>query len=254
MIPEGFFSRFDSNYSLADDEVHVWRKGLEGSALEIAALRPILSSDELRRANQFHFEADRRRCVVGFGMRRLLLSAILRLPAESLRFERNEYGKPRLIRAQERGLQFNLSHSGDLILVAITKGRAVGIDVERIRADLDLDDIAARFFSIDERKCLASVTGSRKSAAFFACWTRKEAYLKARGDGLSVPLDQFDVGVLPDEHPQLLSTRHDPNEVRRWTLQTVPVPASYQAAVAAEGSGWKLKCLDGFLAEGIRAP
>jgi 4'-phosphopantetheinyl transferase len=230
--------------SLVDNEVCVWRASLNQSASEIGGLKLILSSEELERAERFHFEADWQRSIIGHGCLRLLLGKILDLPANSLRFEYEELGKPRLVPIQEKGLRFNVSHSGDQVLIAITKGRAVGVDVERIRADLDLDGLAARFFSTNERIGLASLTGPEKYEAFFTCWTRKEAYLKARGDGLSMPLDQFDVSIFPDQEARLLKTRHDPGDVERWTLQPVGVPAGYVATVAAAGSDWKLRCQD----------
>lgn len=245
MNPKGFVSaRFSGDYGLPDDEVHVWRASLNSSASDAARLKLILSSDELERAEAFHFETDSRRCVVGRGYLRLLLGDILNLPANSLRFEYDEFGKPRLTPTQERLLRFNVSHSGDLILIAITRGRVVGVDVERIRTDLDLEEVAARFFSINEYKRLALLDGPGRYEAFFTCWTRKEAYLKARGDGLSLPLDHFDVSFRPMEEARLLETRHDPAEVGRWKLLPVSVPAGYVAAVAVEGLDWKLKCRD----------
>lgn len=235
---------FDGDYPLADDEVHVWRISLELSASNAAKFWLTLSSDERERAERFHFEVDRRRSVVARGVLRLLLGKVLNLPADSLRFEYDEFGKPRLISTQEQRLRFNVSHSGDLILIAITKDRAVGVDVERIRADIDLDKVAARFFSPNEYKSLGLLTGPIRYEAFFACWTRKEAYLKARGDGLSMPLDQFDVSFLPNEEARLLETRQDPQEAERWRLLPVSAPSGYVATVAAQGSDWKLSCRD----------
>lgn len=245
MNPNGLATaRFKGHYSLGDDEVHVWRASLNSSALDAAGLKLILSSDERERAARFYFEVDRRRCVVGRGYLRLLLGDILNLPANSLRFEYDEFGKPRLTPAQEQRLRFNVSHSGDLLLIAMTRGRATGVDVEEIRSDFDLEGVAARFFSTNEHKTLTLLAGPGRYQAFFTCWTRKEAYLKARGDGLSLPLDQFDVSVLPDEEARLLETRHDPRETERWMLLPVSVPAGYVATVAAEGFSWKLKCWD----------
>src|SRR6185436_16346954 len=118
------------------------------------------------------------------------------------------------------------------------------VDVEQIRTDLDPDSIAARFFSASEREILASLPRPARYRAFFACWTRKEAYLKARGVGLSMPLDQFDVSLLPGEEAGLLETRHDPAEALRWRLLPLGVSADYAAALAAAGFDWKLICRD----------
>jgi 4'-phosphopantetheinyl transferase len=245
MDPGGrIWDRFSGDYALPEDEVHVWRTSLGIAALDLAKLQRILSADEQKRADRFHFEVDRRRSTIARGYLRLLLGEILDLPANRLQFEYDEFGKPRLVPTQGLPLQFNISHSGDLILIAITIGRAVGVDVERIRTDVDLDGVAARFFSANERKTLALLAGPARYKAFFTCWTRKEAYLKARGIGLSLSLDQFDVSFLPDEDPQLLATRHDPPDVRRWGLRELGLSRDYVAALAAQGSNWKLKCWD----------
>jgi 4'-phosphopantetheinyl transferase len=228
-----------SNFHLADDKVHVWRLSLGSLALNFQAAWVVLSRDERERANRFHFEADRRRSVIGRGYLRLLLGRILRLPAKSLRFEYGEFGKPRLTPIQEPRLEFSVSHSGDMVLIAVSRARAVGVDVEMVRADIDVDGIAERFFSINEYKSLASLAGPSGREAFFRCWTRKEAYLKARGEGLSTPLDQFDLSFVPGEE-----TRHDPGEVKRWRLEPLAVPPGYAGAVVAEGSDWKLECRD----------
>jgi len=238
-----------SGYALPQDEVHLWRTTLDMAAPGFAKLWQMLSQDERDRADRYHFEVDRRRAVIGRGYLRLLLGQILDFPANKLQFEYDKFGKPGLMPEkpglmpkQEVPLQFNVSHSGDVILIAITMGREVGVDVEKIRTDLDADSIAARFFSANEYKIWATVAGPARYEAFFACWTRKEAYLKARGVGLSLPLDQFDVSFLPNEEPRLLETRPDPTEARRWKIQALNLSGEYAAALAAPGSTWKLKC------------
>jgi 4'-phosphopantetheinyl transferase len=245
MNPGGIvWNEFDGDYSLPQDEIHVWRFDLNLAASDRERLRRIISREERERADRFHFEADQRRSIIGRGCLRLLLGEILHLPADGLQFEYDEFGKPRLMPVKGPLLQFNVTHSGELILIAITIGRAVGIDVERIRTDFDVDEIATRFFSANERKVLASLDGRAKSEAFFACWTRKEAYLKARGVGLSAALDQFDVSLLRGEEPRLLATRFDPAEAAQWRLRALNPSADYAAALAARGSDWKLECWD----------
>jgi 4'-phosphopantetheinyl transferase len=239
---EPIWEGFDRSYALPEDEVHVWRTSLDLAVSGVARLRQVLSPDERERADRFHFETDRRRGVIGRGYLRLLLGQILNFPASKLQFEYDEFGKPSLTPKREPPLKFNVSHSGDFVLIAIAIGRAVGVDVERIRTDLDPVDIAAHFFSANECKILASLVGSDQYEAFFACWTRKEAYLKAKGIGLSLPLDQFDVSFLPNEVPRLLATRPDPTEAGRWKLQALDVAPDHAAAVAALGLAWKLKC------------
>ena len=227
---------FNDGYILPEDEVHVWRATSNMVPTGLAQMREILSSDERERASRFHFEVDQRRSVVGRGCLRLLLGRILDLPAHELQFEYDEFGKPTLTPEQRGALQFSVSHSGDEILIAITRDRAVGVDVERIRTDLDAVSIAAHFFSANEYEVLSQLAGTIQYQAFFACWTRKEAYLKAKGIGLSLPLDQFDVSFLPDEEPRLLETRPDPAEAGRWKLWKLDISSDYAAALAAEGT------------------
>ncbi len=241
-LPEPIWDEFNGNYVLPNDEVHVWRTTLDLPASGFAKLRQILSADERERADRFQFDLDRRRSVIGRGYLRLLLGQILDFPENGLRFEYDEFGKPSLSSKQGPPLQFNVSHSGELILIAITKGPAVGVDVERIRNDIDVDNIAARFFSAKECKALASLAGPVRHKAFFACLTCKEAYLKARGFGVSLPLDQFDVSILPEDEPRLLATRPDRAEAGQWKLWSLEVSDGYAAALAAPSSIGKLKC------------
>ena len=163
---------------------------------------------------------------------------------DRLQFEYNAFGKPGLALQLAPRLQFNISHSGEWILIALSIERGVGVDVERMREDMATKEIAARFFSPNECRELAALPDDMECAAFFACWTRKEAYLKARGDGLSLALDQFDVAFVPGAQPRLLETRHDPAEVRRWALRALHPGRGYAAALAAEGFNWRLKCWD----------
>jgi 4'-phosphopantetheinyl transferase len=229
-------------YELPNDEVHVWRATLDYPKDRIAHLRQILSGEERDRADRFHFEADRTRHIVGRAILRMLIGRCVGVPADQLRFEQGMFGKPRLAAGVRNGLEFNLSHSGSLVLIAVCRNRAVGVDVARMRRDMATDAIATRFFSLGECRDLAKVVGEARSAAFFECWTRKEAYVKARGDGLSLGLDQFDVSFLPGEEPRLLETRHDPADARRWTLRALDPGRDYKAAIAVEGADWKLRC------------
>jgi 4'-phosphopantetheinyl transferase len=125
--------------------------------------------------------------------------------------------------------------------VALAYGRNLGIDIEEIRTDIDADGIAERVFSVGERLSLAALSAGMRHDAFFACWTRKEAYVKARGDGLSLAMDEFDVAFLPGQEPRLVETRHDPAEAHRWTLRDLEVGPNFKAALAVEGGDprWK---------------
>jgi 4'-phosphopantetheinyl transferase len=232
---------------LPQDEVHVWRASLYQPQELFACLTHLLSVEERARADRFHFEADRKRCILARGVLRLLLGDCLGMPAEQLEFRYNEFGKPGLALSSldhelRPSVEFNVSHSGDLVLIALSRGRTLGVDIERMRMDVATEEIATRFFSPNECRDLATVAPDQRCEAFFACWTRKEAYLKARGDGLSLPLEQFDVSFLPGHDPRLIETRHDPAEAYRWTLHALEGGFGYKAALAVEGADWKLKC------------
>lgn len=233
------------NYALPEDEVHVWRAGLNWPAQGIGELKQILSPDEREKADRFHFDVDRRRHVVGRGLLRLLLGRCLGAAPDRLQFDYSAHGKPSLaVASAKMPLQFNVSHSGELVLIALARGRVVGVDVERIRTDMEVKGIAERFFSPGERTALAALDASVQHDAFFACWTRKEAYIKARGEGLSLPLDQFDVSLAPGQPARLLETRPDPAEARRWVLRELDVGAEHKAALAVERAGWQLRAWD----------
>jgi len=173
----------------------------------------------------------------------MLLGGYLGVPPGTLSFGYGRFGKPHL-NGLETPLQFNASHSGHILLIAITLDRAIGIDVERIRTNLSVLEIAARFFSPRERDAFAALPATLRTDAFFDCWTRKEAYIKARGEGLSLPLSGFDVSFLPGEPAKLLATRPDAAEASCWRLRELEVADGYKAALAVEGAQWTLKCWD----------
>jgi len=233
------------NFVWPKDEVHVWRTTLDWPAESVVNLEHILSSDERERMRGFYFQRDRSCYLIARGLLRILLGRYLDMTPDKLRFDYTPFGKPSLASGLvQTALQFNVSHSGALLLIAVTAGRALGIDVEHIRADIAVGEIATHFFSANERSALAKLARNLQCAAFFNCWTRKEAYIKAIGEGLSLPLDQFDVAFLPGQAARLLETRPDPAEARRWDLRELDVADDYKAALAVEGSGWRLKCWD----------
>ena len=229
------------------DDVHVWRATLTWPEAAAHRLEQCLAADERDKMERFRFEKDRRRYLVGRGLLRSLLGRYLDVAPQELRFETTAAGKPHLATGQGQ-LQFNLAHSGEYVLIAIADGRAVGIDVEEVRDDFDAGEIAAHFFSLAEQRELEALTGRAKIEAFFECWTRKEAYVKARGEGLSLPLDQFDVSLLPGGAARLIATRPDAAEARRWQLSGIDVADGYKAALAVEGQRCTLRfwdCADG---------
>ena len=192
----------------------------------------------------FHFEQDRLRYLIGRSALRTLIGGLSGIAASDVKFEYGAYGKPQLATKGRSCLQFNLSHSADVVLIALARGRAVGIDVEHIRGNVAIISIAARYFSANEYKTLVHLDPAIQCSAFFKCWTRKEAYLKARGDGLRVPLDRFEVAFAPEAAPRLTANLDDPAEVARWDLRELDLGENYAAALAVEGTDWKLKCWD----------
>ncbi|HEX8180613.1 MAG TPA: 4'-phosphopantetheinyl transferase superfamily protein [Pyrinomonadaceae bacterium] len=231
-----------ADLTLAHDEVHVWRASLEQPAHVLAQLRATLAADEHERAARFHFERDRAHFIVGRGVLRAILGRYLPGRAEQLQFQYGAYGKPALTAEFARGsLSFNLAHSHALALFAVTRGRAVGVDVEYLRAELAGTQIAERFFSAREVAALCALPAEQQPRAFFDCWTRKEAYIKARGEGLSFPLAAFDVSLGPDEPAALLCVRGDAQESARWSLRALDAALGYAAALVVEGHDWQLK-------------
>jgi 4'-phosphopantetheinyl transferase len=220
------------------DTVQVWIRPLNMPPPLVQACYRLLSQEERERATRYRVERPRSDFIVTRGTLRSLLAGYLATTPESLPFQYSGYGKPLLDRPSDRrcGLRFNVSHTDGLALLAFVRGREIGVDVEKIKAAPDARKLAERFFSIRERTVLERLSGEELDAAFFRCWTRKEAYIKARGEGLSLPLHQFDVSVANSESPALLATRPDPSEAGRWILRDVPTSPGYAAALAVQTS------------------
>lgn len=234
-----------SDVRIKHDEVHVWRAGLDIPAAQLAGLRETLAGDEVTRAERFFFERDRAHFVAARGMLRALLSRYVGMAPHDLHFAYGARGKPALInQAGQLDVRFNLAHSHGRALYAIATGREVGVDLEYIRADVAGEQIAQRFFAPQEYAALQMLPASERQRAFFACWTRKEAYIKARGDGLAHALDQFAVSMTPDPAVTLTATGVAAQEVARWSLHGLGVAVDYAAALAVEGHEWQLRCWD----------
>lgn len=222
--------------------LHVWRISLDQPSSLRDGLQRSLSADERERADRFVFAKDRERFVVARAALRDILSRYLHVAAGDIQFEYSEFGKPGLARLHQSNLQFNLSHSNGVALLALTLTRRLGIDVEFLRPVNDFEQIARRFFSANESATLFRLPAAQQPLAFFTCWTRKEAYIKAIGEGLSHPLEHFDVSLAPDQPAALLATRPDPAEAARWSLHGLTAGAGYVAALAAEGRDHQLSC------------
>ncbi|MGA8501095.1 MAG: 4'-phosphopantetheinyl transferase superfamily protein [Candidatus Sulfotelmatobacter sp.] len=231
----------ESPLSLSKDEVQLWRVDLEALGADEPRWQRVLSADEAARASRFHFARDRQRYVAARALLRIILASYLETDAGSLRFSYSEKEKPSLGPEHAHcDVRFNITHSGGIALLAFTRGREIGVDVEQIRHDFDPGAIARRYFSTHEQNQLADLPAEEKVEGFYRCWTRKEAYIKATGDGLSLPLSQFDVSLVPGEPNALLATRPDPSEAGSWLLQEVAAGPGYVAALCARGRDWKL--------------
>ena len=227
---------------LEDNEIHVWRVQLEQFSSHARALRSVLADDELARASRFSFEIDRRQFMAARGILRAILSQYVHIPPGELRFHYNQYGKPFLApQLNPYRLNFNLSHSGGLALYAITRNMEIGVDVERVRSDFEYEEIAKCFFSWKEAAFLSMTSTDMKPDAFYDCWTRKEAYIKAHGKGLSLPLDSFDVSF-PLERPEMfLLTQEDSQQRFPWTVLSLRPGPGYVGALAARGVGHRFR-------------
>jgi 4'-phosphopantetheinyl transferase len=227
-------SRVPEVPSLASDCVHVWLTSEVADVSSLQLLGSLLSPEERQRAARFRFDKDRNLFVAARGWLRALSGAYTNSAPTEVAFRYSARGKPELSHPGVLDLRFNVSHSGQMIVLAFARGRRVGVDVEEIRKDFSIVEIAERFFSPTERAGLRNLPATARDQAFFRCWTRKEAYIKATGDGLSLPLEQFDVSLAPNEPAQLLETRPDPAEAERWSMWDLGVGEQYAAAVVVE--------------------
>ena len=225
------------------DEIHIWRAILDLPISRVQALEQILAADERTRANKFHFPKDRTHFIVARGALRAILGRYLSRDPRTLQFCYNQYGKPTL--ASEAGsdsLFFNVSHSHGIALYAISHIQNIGIDIEYMRMDIECEQIAGHFFSPYEVSMLRALPKHMQHEAFFNCWSRKEAYIKARGMGLSLGLDQFDVSLAPAAPAAILNIREKDQDASRWSLYALFPGPGYKAALAVEGHPSRVKC------------
>lgn len=227
----------ESSADLAAGQVHVWRSRLTG---EVQDRVELLSEDERRRASRFRYEIHRARFIEARGLLRRLLGGYLDVDPEEIEFAYADHGKPYL---EGTDVFFNLSHAGDFAVFAFTRHAKVGIDVEAIDDDLDLRGLARRFFSQAEWVALSSLEANQWPSAFFTIWTRKEAFVKAVGEGLSIPLSDFDVSLSLDP-PLIGAIRCSPAEGRPWSMFDLVLPAGFVGAVVVEADDPKLSIFD----------
>ena len=226
---------------LQSHQVDIWRISLDLPPATVKLMESTLSADEAQLAARFHFPADKVRYIATHGCLHDILSRYLHYEPGQLTFSNNQYGKPAL---NNHKLEFNLSHSSDFSLVAITRDRKVGVDVECIRMNMEHESIANRFFSANEVSELMALPADLRIVGFFNCWTRKEAYIKAQGMGLSLPLESFDVSLTPSAPVTLRATRPDSDMAALWTIMALEVAPGYSAAVSVFGQDLELRLWD----------
>ena len=218
---------------LAASAPHVWRVRLISPVPSALAAR--LAPDEAARAERFRFPRDRDRFITARAALRGILARYQAIEPAQIAFAYEAAGKPYLPSERAGGIAFNLSHSGDLCLIAVGLLPQVGVDIERKEPADQLDKIAARFFAPGEVETLARLPESARLDAFYVCWTRKEAFIKALGTGVAYGLERFEVSLAPGDPPRLLSLAGEPEEAAAWTLADLAPAPGYAAALAARG-------------------
>lgn len=227
----------DSWPALGHGDVHVWKANVTDWSGRVAELERLLDPEEQARAQRFRFFRDRRQYVIAHGLLRRVLARYLGRRPDRLEFGMGSAGKPFLLPdAGARPIEFNLAHSADVILMAATSGAIVGIDVERRSAGVEFDELIERFFSAHERAEFRRLPPATREAAFFACWSRKEAYIKATGLGVSLGLDYFDVTVAPEGPAAVLADRRDREADSAWQMIDLAVDSGYAGALVVGGS------------------
>jgi 4'-phosphopantetheinyl transferase len=228
---------------LEGEDVHVWFSLFDDLTPHFDSLFATLAADEIEKARRFRFRTDRDKYVLGRGFLRQVLSRSSGVHPAKLQFRYGVCGKPALVgESGEVEITFNLSHSHRAVICVVARGRQVGVDLEYLRPDIDDQELAERFFSPRDAAVLAQLPLGDRRTAFLTCWTRKEAYIKAKGDGLSLDLRSFDVLDSSDDRAPRLQVESDPGEAARWMLADLQVPAGYVAALAVEGSAERLTC------------
>jgi 4'-phosphopantetheinyl transferase len=233
-----------SPVKVSEDTVHVFRIDLGISTETCARLQSALSEDERERAARYRFEEPRLRFVAcRTALRQILASITNQRPAE-IQFQYGEHGKPRLTStsSSEASIEFNVSHSRDLGLIAVAVGAPLGIDIEECNSNIKILKLAERFFAPAEADALKNLSPEKQLAGFFRGWTCKEAYIKATGKGLAQSLSSFCVSIDPDVAPALRSVEGQHDEPANWTVSALDVESGFAAAVMVRRPGCQVEC------------
>ncbi|MGC2529859.1 MAG: 4'-phosphopantetheinyl transferase superfamily protein [Candidatus Acidiferrum sp.] len=225
---------------IADGDIHLWRAYLDCEEQLLRRFEETLSDDEKDRAKRYFFQRDRDNFIATRGILRELLGKYIGSTPTEIEFRYSPYGKPSLMaKGFGQPIQFNLSHSHGLALFAFAVGRNLGVDVELVRSDFGGEEIAMRYFAPQEVEELRKLPASLQAEAFFLCWTRKEAYVKARGEGLQIALNSFHVSLTPGQ-PELLYS----DDSFRWSLRSLRPDQRYVGALVGEVGDWRPRYWD----------
>jgi 4'-phosphopantetheinyl transferase len=226
---------------LSGEDVHVWRIAVEPLIGQVPHLTELLSNNERSRANAFVHAKDRERFIISHGILRILIGCYLEVAPDELQFSQGPYKKPCLDSAYtDSNIQFNLSHSQGYALLALTRQRQIGVDIEYMQPLTNMEQIAANTFSPQENWELENLPPQERLAAFYNCWTRKEAFVKALGKGLYYPLNRFSISLSTEKQSCLLNIDDDPAEAARWAIVELKIAEGYAAGLAVEGHNWQL--------------
>jgi len=239
MFDESSWPLIERTPALEPDEIHVWQSPLDLDDSATKRAEEQLSDSERARAERFHFLRDRNRYIVARGWLRVYLGDYLGIPPAAVSLDTTPVGKPRLVGEPPEGLRFNIAHSEDIALFAFARNHEVGVDLEREKGHIAWRDLAERYFAPEEVAEMMSLPAAQQQTAFYRCWTCKEAYVKALGLGLQVPLDGFAVALAPDQPARLIHTSHDPQQRDRWELLCITPASGFAASLAVEGRNWQ---------------
>lgn len=222
----------DSLFKLSNNEVSVWFISFDVSEDKITFLSSFLSEDEILKASKFRFKKDKNCSIITRGALRFLSSKYLKENPEDIKFKYGEYGKPYY--NMETKLKFNVSHSGNMAVIGFVLNDDIGVDIEEIKTDFEVFDIASNYFSKLEIETLNELPKEKHVEYFYRCWTRKESFIKAKSQGLTFPLDSFSVSIHSDKKTELLETKWDEKEKSTWKLFTFSPHQNYIGAVSVQ--------------------
>ncbi len=243
MIDPDIWREHPAQFALAHHDVHVWIADLDDMSRHNKLFYDVLNEQERSRARRFLRPYDHKHFIAARGILRTLLGGYIRVEPRAIKFVLGTYGKPALDpKIHLSPLRFNISHSHGYALFAFTNERDIGVDIEHMRPIENMEDIVRRFFSAHEAATLLALPLHDRERAFYACWTRKEAFIKANGRGLTQTLGSFDVEVAPDKPAALLAIRDAPNEAARWRMRSLQTLPGFEATMVVGGDDWELSC------------